>query len=135
MSQGKLAQIDLSREIIRREQACDPEGSLIMKYLTLGTLPQSDSDARSILLREEDYIMIDSLLYNIFTSTGYKLSAQAQLVVPQNLKVHFVHLYHNSDVGSHVGNNKLLSIMRLKYYWIGMTRDIRNYVLSCPKCQ
>ena len=29
----------------------------------------------------------------------------------------------------------MLSIMRLKYYWVGMTRDIREYVLSCPKCQ
>ena len=29
----------------------------------------------------------------------------------------------------------MLSIMRLKNYWVGMTRDIREYVLSCPKCQ
>ena len=128
-------EIDLSRENIRREQMRDPECKLIIKYLTLGTLPDSDTDARSILLRQEDYIIIDGLLYHIFTPTGSKPSAQAQLVIPQNLKVHFLRLYHDNDLGAHVGNNKMLSIMRLKYYWIGMTTDIREYVLTCPKCQ
>ena len=134
-AQENMADIELSRENIRREQSCDPESSLIIKYLTLGTLPESDTDGRSILLRQEDYIMIDSLLYHIFTPTGSKPEAQAQLVIPQNLKVHFLRLYHDSDLGSHVGNNKMLSIMWLKYYWIDMTKDIREYVLSCQTCQ
>ena len=128
-------EINLSRENIRREQMRDPECRLIIKYLTLGILPNSDTDARSILLRQEDYIIIDELLYHIFTPTGSKPSAQAQLVIPQNLKVHFLNLYHDSTIGAHVGNSKMLSIMRLKYYWIGMTKDIREYVLTCPKCQ
>ena len=130
-----MQEIDLSRENIRKEQMRDPESKVIIKYLTLGVLPDSDTDARSILLRQEDYIMIDDLLFHIFTPTGSKPSAQAQLVIPQNLKVHFLRLHHDSELGAHVGNNKMLSIMRLKYYWIGMTRDIREYVLSCPKCQ
>ena len=130
-----MAQIDLSKENVRREKQCDPECKLIIRYLKLGTLPQSDTDARSILLRQEHYIMIEGLLYQIFTPIGSKPNAQAQLVIPQKLKVHFLKLHHDSDLGSNVGNNKMLSIMRLKDYWIGMTRDIREYVLSCPKCQ
>ena len=53
-----------------------------------------------------------------------------QLVIPQNLKVQFLRLYRDSDLGSHMRNNKMLSRNWLKYYWIGMTRDIREYVLS-----
>ena len=75
------------------------------------------------------------LLHHIFTPTGSQPSAQAQLVNSQNLKVHFLRLHHDSDLGSHVGNNKMLSLMRFKYYWLGMTTDIREYVLSCSKCQ
>ncbi len=130
-----LEQIDFSRENIKKEQARDQECKLIIKYLTIGVLPDSDTDARSILLRQEDYIMIDGLLFHIFTPTNSKPAIQAQLVIPQNLKVHFLRLHHDSDLGAHVGFNKMLSIMRLKYYWIGMTRDIREYVLSCQKCQ
>ena len=79
-------------------------------------LPESDTDARSILLKKEDDIMIDGLLYHVITPTSSKPGAQAQLVIPQNLKVHFLRLYHDSDLCSHVGNNKMLSIMQLKYY-------------------
>ena len=43
--------------------------------------------------------------------------------------------FQDSDLRSHVGNNKMLSIMWLQYYWIGMTRDIREYVLSWQMCQ
>ena len=97
-------------------------------------LPESNIFARSILLRQDDYIMIDDFLFTIlFTLTGSKPGAQAQLVIPQNLKVNFITLYHNSDLCCPVGNNKMLSIMWLRYYWIGMTRDIREYVLSCQK--
>ena len=53
--QENMADIDLSRDTITREQSCYAETSLIIKYLTLGTLPESDTDARSILLRQEDY--------------------------------------------------------------------------------
>ena len=82
-----MAEIDLSMENIRQEQSSDPECSLIIKYLTLGILPQSDMHARSILLRQEDYIMIDGLLYHIFTPTGSKPGAQAHLVIPPPKKL------------------------------------------------
>ena len=85
-----IPQTDLSKENIRREQQHDPECKLIIRYLTMGTLPQGDTDARSILLRQEDYIMIEGLLYHIFTPTGSEPSAQAQLVISQNLKIHFL---------------------------------------------
>ena len=123
-AQENMADIHLNRENIRREQSHDQECSLISKYLTLGTLPESDMDTRSILLRQEHYIMIDSLLYHIFTPTSSKPGAQAQLVIPQNLKVPFLRLYH-------VEKNKMLSIMQFKCYWIGMSRDVREHVLSC----
>ena len=76
-AKDNMAQVDLSKENIRREQQRDSECKLIIRYLTLGTLPQIDTDTRSILLRQEDYIMIEGLLYHIFTPTGSKPSAQA----------------------------------------------------------
>ena len=69
-AQENMAEIDLRRGNVRQEQSCDLECSLKIKYLTPGMLPQRDRVARSILLRQEDYIMIDSLLYHIFTPIG-----------------------------------------------------------------
>ena len=77
--QENMADIDLSTENIRREQSRDLKCS---KHLTLAMRPKSDTDAKIILLRQEDYIMIEGLLYHIFTPTGSKPGAQAQLVTP-----------------------------------------------------
>ena len=128
-------EVDLTRENIEREQHKDPQCKLLIAYLKYGTLPANEGDARSIVLRQEDYILIEDLLYHIYVPTGRRPSTRAQLVVPQNLKAHFLQLHHDNFHGGHVGVSKMTSIMKLKYFWIGMITDIKRYVLSCPTCQ
>ena len=77
-AQENMLESDLSRNNIRREQSGDQECSSINKYFTLGMLPESDTDARSIFLRQEAFIMIDGPLYHIFTPTSSKPGAPAE---------------------------------------------------------
>ena len=128
-------EIDFSSINIKREQYSDPQCKLLIGFLKYNTLPKNEGDARSTILRQEDYIIINDLLYHIYVPLGNKPSTHAQLVIPQNLKGHFLKLHHDSFFGGHVGVAKMTSIMKLKYYWIGMSRDIRHYVLSCLTCQ
>jgi len=77
-----------------------------------------DEEARAVLLRQEDYILIESLLYQIFTSHSPKAqSASAQLVIPPNLKNFFLQLHHDNEMGAHLGTARMLSIMRPRYYF------------------
>ena len=41
--------------------------------------------------------------------------------------------YH--DESGHFGMKKTLSKVRAKHFWVGMTKDIENWTLSCQVCQ
>ena len=125
----------MSQGCIGREQRADPQCRQVLGLLKFGKLPSNDSEARTLLLREEDYIVVDGLLYHIFTSHGPKpQAASAQLVIPQNLKEHFLKLHHDEPLGDHLGASRMISIMRPRYFWIGMIRDINKYVQTCKSC-
>ena len=127
--------IDVSPENIRREQRHDPQCKAIIDFLKFGIFPRDDKKARAILLRQEDYIVIDYILYHIYTYTGPKKSTTtAQVVVPQNLKQHLLTLHHDSSFAGHIGTSKMISVLRNKLYWVGMIKDIHEYVSTCPSC-
>ena len=126
---------DFTRENIRKEQARDAHCKLYLDYLQQGTLPDDLADRGQVLKRSEDYIVIDNILYKIFTSTGPKRQdASAQLVIPQNLKAPILKLHHDDQLGGHIGVARMISIMRTKYYWRGMMEDIRTYATTCLSC-
>jgi len=107
----------------------------ILKFLKDETLPINKEDARLVLLKQADMIEEEGILFHIYCQTGNKPSATAQLVVPQNLKVHFLKIYHDGELGAHFGFEKVLKAMREKYYWENMARDIKEYVATCNVCQ
>ena len=66
--------------------------------LPFGMLPTEEKDAKALLGSEEDYTLVDGLLYHIFTASGRKpQTASAQLAVPQNLKKQ---VYNPTMIGS-----------------------------------
>ncbi|KAK7502145.1 hypothetical protein BaRGS_00006509 [Batillaria attramentaria] len=38
-------------------------------------------------------------------------------------------------VGAHIGRDKLFKKIRDRYYWPGLSIDVRNYVATCDQCQ
>ncbi len=44
-------------------------------------------------------------------------------------------LVHDRQNMSHVGKNKTIALIRPRFWWRGMTRDIVEYVRTCPACQ
>jgi transposase InsO family protein len=53
-----------------------------------------------------------------------------KIVVPKILIKEVIRTYHLT----HAGADKTFSLIREKYFWQGMYRDTRNYVLSCKEC-
>ena len=37
--------------------------------------------------------------------------------------------------GGHLGINKTIKNLTARYYWDTMTADMRNFIISCHKCQ
>ena len=124
-----------SKNNIKLEQKQDPQISPIVEYLESGHLPDNPKQARSILLRQEDYFLIDGILFHLFTSHGPQASkASAQLVVPQNLRKTLLEQHHDDPLGGHLGTSRMISVMRPRYFWLGMIKDITEYVRSCKMC-
>ena len=120
-SQKVFDTINLTPEAVRDAQNNDKECKPLIIFLKHNILPTDDTKAREILLRQEDYVLINDLLYHIFTPIGHKReSASAQLVIPQNFKSVILQLNHDSSLGGHLGASKMLSVMRPKYFLAGI---------------
>ena len=60
-----------------------------------------------------------------------------KLVVPDDVatKTQLLKELHDLPTGGHPGFNRTLQTVRRRFYWRGMTADVRDYVLQCPVCQ
>ena len=54
---------------------------------------------------------------------------------PYNLRAQILHDYHDSDMCGHLGTTKTLNAVARRSYWPSMTKDVKDYVRSCNKCQ
>jgi transposase InsO family protein len=58
-----------------------------------------------------------------------------KLVVDENDRIDVLRKCHDAPTAGHMGQLKTLSRVQEKYYWPGMTRDIREYVKACEVCK
>lgn len=56
------------------------------------------------------------------------------LVIPQGWVVEVLRNAHDAPSGGHLGTKKTLGKLQLKFYWVGMHRDVKHYVRSCRIC-
>ena len=57
-----------------------------------------------------------------------------RLIVPKIYVEHILRGCHDDIGGSHLGRTKTLNKIAQRFYWIGMSKDVKNWVLSCAKC-
>lgn len=51
-------------------------------------------------------------------------------------KTELLEKFHNDPLfGGHCGQKRLLSKLKLKYFWSNMTKDVYKFVKNCKKCQ
>jgi RNase H-like domain found in reverse transcriptase/Integrase zinc binding domain/Integrase core domain len=103
-----------------------------MKALTLGfeELPQTlrqDSDFGTIIneveqQKRDDYILCDGFLFR-----------DKALCIPQtSLRLLIIRELHTQG---HFGFEKTLQLVKERFYWPGMYKDIKNFVKRCQICQ
>ena len=60
------------------------------------------------------------------------MEERMQFVLPQ--KYHVQALKASHDNVRHLGIERTLSLLRDRFYWSNMAKDVDNYVKSCPRC-
>lgn len=77
------------------------------------------------------YIMNRGVLYRYSPDSEEE---EAQLVIPQQRKAEILKEYHDSPMAGHYGSEGTFYRIAKRYYWLGMRKDIADYVKSCPEC-
>jgi len=109
----------------------------ILNWLEHGVLPQSDKEARKLILRSEHFQIIDGVLYHLHFPRTKRLNEIKpilhQLCVPDILREELLTAYHDND--AHIGRERLYETLRQKYYFPQMYTSVIEYVAACDNCQ
>lgn len=69
----------------------------------------------------------DGLLYNTETDLP-------RIVIPQRLINKIIEHHHNTIFSGHQGIKKTTGILKERYYWPTLTRDVEDYIGKCISC-
>lgn len=116
-------------EHLYREQQAD-EGikqvlSLLQQSNSERNIKSLNEEARRLWIQKDKLRCRGDILY-IINGENYLI------VIPQKMKQKVLSLYHD-DMG-HMGSNKTMSLIKERYYWPGISEDIRKYVEKCTHC-
>jgi transposase InsO family protein len=57
-----------------------------------------------------------------------------QLVVPHSLRNQVLRELHDSPVGGHLGQDKVIGKLQQRFYWPGSITDAKHWCNTCPSC-
>ena len=129
----------LGKEQWKSLQRDDPVLSTLIEGLenkTLGKRALSGTDSKSLkyYLRHKDQLLLrDDILYRKTLSDNTKTRAShLQLLLPSVLVPQVLKGYH--DQVGHLGRDKSLGLIRERFWWDTLHKDVVGHVSSCPVC-
>jgi len=62
---------------------------------------------------------------------------EGKVYVPKNekLRVEVIRLYHDMPIGGHGGQWKRAELVTRNFWWLEVTREVKQYVERCDACQ
>jgi len=78
------------------------------------------------MLRDEEWREEDSIIYK-----------EGKMYVPKDniLRAEIIRLYHNTPVGAHGGQWKIVELVTQNFWWPGVTKKVKQYMEGCDSCQ
>jgi hypothetical protein len=58
-----------------------------------------------------------------------------RMYVPESLRQRVVREHHDTPYAGHLGKDKMLELVKRRFYWPGMGEYVARYVQTCPTCQ
>ncbi len=125
---------------IREEQLKDPTMNLIMTTLESGearpewkTVAPRAPDLKAYWSQWNLLCINDGILCRKWVSNDGK-SFTRKIILPHSMRETCFQELHGSKAGGHLGYTKTLHRLRDRYYWIGITADVRSYLRKCTSC-
>ena len=99
-----------------------------IKHLKIqGDMP---SDLKALIRLKKQLILKQGVLYRKVTPTDAK--PRLQLILPPSHRNKAIEGCH--DQVGHLGQDRVLELLRDRFYWPGMYIDVASYLNSCPRC-
>ena len=78
------------------------------------------------MLRDEEWRKVDGVMYK-----------EKKVYVPKNnkLRAEIIRLHHDTPVGGHGGQWKIVELVTHNFWWPGITKEIKRYVEGCDTYQ
>ena len=68
----------------------------------------------------------------LYKRSRFNARTKHLLVVPQSYRQRAMEGCH--DQVGHLGQDRVLDLLRDRFYWPGMHADVKSYINSCPRC-
>jgi hypothetical protein len=122
-----------STEVMKREQANDPDCKYLMDLLISGTCgdPRGKDEWRRAAwgLREARHLEIrNGLLYRLSWGEAKSHPVDARLYVPASQRVAMMTAFHEHF--GHQSEQPMIRALRKRYYWPAMHDDVTQHTLS-----
>ena len=99
-----------------------------LKHLKIqGDMP---SDLKALIRLKKQLLLKQGVLYRRVTPSDAK--PRLQLILPPSQRNKAIEGCH--DQVGHLGQDRVLELLRDRFYWQGMYIDVASYLNSCPRC-
>ena len=118
-------------DIISAQKTC-PFFKPIYEYLAYNTLPSPKKAARSLVVRAEQFLLVQNVLFRYvsYNDGDFKLC----VCIPEAILPAILHLYHNTLLSSHGGIQRMYLTLRSKIFTPRLYEHILQWVKTCSVC-
>ena len=122
----------------RASQQEDPNLSKIHQLMEKGMLdryrpkPEDHGEIRNYLKLRKYLLKINGILHRT-VQLKHQVQPVNQLLLPYQFRKRMVLACH--DELGHLGMDRTLAVLQDRVYWPGMSRDVRDHIRTCGRCE
>lgn len=124
---------------LKDKQAVYTDIAQVSKWVASGIKPNSEQLSsysqfiKGICAHWDALEIRDDVLFRKKTCKNGKVLYQA--VLPYSKRRTVLSQFHDERTSAHLGFRKTLEKVKLKFYWHGLQKDVKQYIAGCEKCQ
>ena len=106
----------------------------IRNYLIKNELPSAKKLAQKVLANHQEYIIINNILYHLWSSKGNSTDIVQQICITEEFKELIWKAMHVIPHSGHMGITKTYAKLRNRYFWPKMSAETSEFVQQCHIC-
>ena len=129
-----------TREYLREQQVADPSLKVLLQLKEASAVRPKwegvspyDRTVKSIWAQWDQLEIRDRVLCRKWEERS-GIRVKYQIILPRNLQETALRAHHDHTTASHRGVNKTLGALRARFYWPGLTSQVKRWVRVCHEC-